>query len=77
MTALGTITTRPVLEKIPTRIPISAYTVVRGNYLGTITTHAALDRIPLRTNAVSDYVVRQLSIIYRQLWPSHGQRFPQ
>lgn len=77
MTALGTLTDRDSALPQTTLIPITAYTVERGNYLGVITTRDPfLPSAPL-TNDLGNYIVRQISIVYRQLWPSHGQRFPQ
>lgn len=75
MAALGTV---PVLDLAPPtalQTP-SAYTVERGNYLGVISaimSHADT----VETRAPSNYIVRQLTVIFRQLWPAYGQRFPQ
>lgn len=30
-----------------------------------------------KTPNLDTYVVRQIRVIFRQMWPSHGQRFPQ
>ncbi len=77
MAALGAVTLRNPAITRTTLEPITAYTVERGNFLGPITL-----RSPLTTQAdylptVALYLVRQLSIVYRQIWPPHGQRFPQ
>jgi len=77
MTALGTVGVLTQYDPTVTRLPIADYTIVRGNYLGTLTVHPVLSKVGPRTSAVGNYIVRQLSIVYRQLWPNHGQRFPQ
>jgi hypothetical protein len=79
MAALGTIDLRdpfPVADA--ELLPITDYNVVRGAFLGTITLRdpeypLAFDRHPIE----GPYIVRQIRIIYRQLWPAYGQRFPQ
>lgn len=76
MTALGTVTVRPPRDVSVVRLPITDYKVTRGNYLGTLTVKQPMKRAPRQAN-IDNYVVRQISILYRQLWPSHGQRFPQ
>lgn len=77
MAALGAVTPRTLPIPRTTLLPISAYTIRRGNYLGTVATRNA--QLPQATlnPAVANYIVRQLSILYRQLWPPYGQRFPQ
>lgn len=77
--ALGTI---PVVlggapPTTPAYVPITDYDVNRGSVLGTISTIAVPLTNPPVTAPLTDYVVRQLRVLYRQLWPSHGQRFPQ
>lgn len=76
MAALGTLTVRDEPPFIPGRTPISAYQIIIGHYLGTVGTRNEPPFIPTRSAAVN-YIVRQLIVVYRQLWPSHGQRFPQ
>jgi len=76
MAALGIVTTRVPTEQRAVRVPVSAYTVVRGNYLGGLTLRVPPPRAPKRAT-LDNYIVRQISIVYRQLWPNHGQRFPQ
>lgn len=76
MADLGTLTIRDVPPFIPTRLPVPAYQIVRGHFLGEIGTRDVPPTIPDRPTAVN-YIVRQLIVVYRQLWPSHGQRFPQ
>lgn len=79
MAALGTIPN--VLETVeptnPALLDVTDYNVNRGSYLGVIQTIEALPTNPTDLGIVSNYVVRQIRILYRQLWPSHGQRFPQ
>lgn len=77
MAALGALTDRdPVIPK-PVLIPITDYTVERGNYLGVITTRNPVLPAPALHSALGTYIVRQIGTVYRQLWPTHGQRFPQ
>lgn len=56
---------------------ISEYEVIRGRPLGAIS--VVVNRVfqPALVIPLTTYLVRQLRILYRQLWPSHGQRFPQ
>lgn len=79
MAALGTVELRdPFPVATATRIPISDYNIIRGKYLGVIVERDP--GYPLRfgmTGDVGTYIVRQIRVLYRQLWPSHGQRFPQ
>jgi hypothetical protein len=76
MADLGTITVTDPIRVAPTLHPLSAYTVHRGMHIGAIPA-LALPRLSPVLHSVSDYIVRQIRIIYRQLWPTHGQRFPQ
>jgi hypothetical protein len=74
MAALGTV--NPLdLEGPITLVPIEDYQINRGLVLGEL---AVLDLGgPIELSAPNNYIVRMLSVVYRQLWPSHGQRFPQ
>jgi hypothetical protein len=78
MAALGAVTPRPSFPPVrATLLPITDYDVVRGRFLGAVTPRdAAIVRPELNTD-LSGYVVRQIRVIFRQLWPTHGQRFPQ
>jgi hypothetical protein len=79
MAALGTITHihTPRQDSPSPLYPISDYDIQRGRPLGTITVRPGHTFQPVLRGPVSDYVVRQIRVLYRQLWPSHGQRFPQ
>jgi len=76
MAALGTLTVADITRHDPERLPVSNYKIHRGLHLGAISVYTPPVRTPL-LHSVSNYVVRQIRIIYRQLWPAHGQRFPQ
>lgn len=76
MADLGTLTIRDEPPFIPGRVTISAYQIIIGRYLGTVGMRDEPPFIATRSLAVN-YIVRQLIVVYRQLWPSHGQRFPQ
>jgi hypothetical protein len=79
MADLGTIT--DIYEPTPASpfplYPISDYRIERGFPLGvlTVSDNRAFQPEPVAPLAV--YVVRQIRFLFRQLWPSHGQRFPQ
>lgn len=78
MADLGAIELRPSFP--PARaelLPISHYRVVRGKFLGSIAERDPSLPFPVWNSNLGGYVVRQIRILYRQLWPSHGQRFPQ
>lgn len=60
---------RPVVQ-------ITDYNIERGRPLGAISVKPT-DHEPDMRGPLSGYVVRQIRVLYRQLWPSHGQRFPQ
>lgn len=77
MSALGVVTPKTNIDYDTPLIPITGYTVVRGNFLGVLAVHTPPNLIPPRTADLGTYIVRQISIVYRQLWPYHGQRFPQ
>jgi len=62
---------------MPEMLPISNYRINRGLHLGTLTPIDLRHPTTPQLGVVSNYVVRQIRIIYRQLWPTHGQRFPQ
>lgn len=77
MADLGAVTVRTLPLPQATLVPVEHYNIIRGKFLGPVST-----RIPTLVRAeyratLSNYVVRQIRIIYKQLWPSHGQRFPQ
>lgn len=65
----------PVTVPLPLEL-VTDYDVTRGNYLGEISLLEVVTE-PLDLREPQNYIVRALSILYRQLWPSHGQRFPQ
>lgn len=78
MAALGTIERRdPFPPAKAELLPITDYNVVRGRFLGAISLHDATIPLPVWNPNLGTYIVRQIRILYRQLWPSHGQRFPQ
>lgn len=78
MADLGTVPLRdPFPPERAVLLPVTDYDVVRGRFLGTIALYDPSFPLPERTPALSTYIVRQIRILYRQLWPSHGQRFPQ
>lgn len=78
MAALGTIT-----EIWPTQVSprplklISDYDIHRGLELGAIEMIDNRQFTPALHYPLSSYIVRQIRVIFRQLWPTHGQRFPQ
>lgn len=77
MPDLGPVTVRSLPLPVATLIPISEYIINRGSHLGPVT---VLDNQIVQADYVqplTTYLVRQLSTVYRQLWPAHGQRFPQ
>lgn len=78
MAALGTIAVvpNPILDG-PATQAITDYDVVRGRYLGTIATQNNPQQRNPELHGVGGYVVRMIRVVYRQLWPTHGQRFPQ
>ena len=59
----------------PAVYPITDYDVRRGRFLGPLP--VVVPPPPPALKVVSNYIVRQTGVVYRQLWPSHGQRFPQ
>jgi hypothetical protein len=74
MAALGVVTEIGIDGPIPL-VPITDYGINRGFYLGEI---AVLEPAgPIELSTPGNYIVRMLSVVYRQLWPTHGQRFPQ
>lgn len=74
MADLGTVGTLELDGPI-TLTPITDYQIERGRYIGVLT---PLDlRGPIDMHTPGNYIVRMLSVVYRQLWPTHGQRFPQ
>jgi hypothetical protein len=74
MAALGTVNVLGLDGPI-TLTPITDYQIQRGRFIGELTVIDLAGPIELRTPG--NYIVRMLSVVYRQLWPSHGQRFPQ
>lgn len=78
MAALGTVPLRDPFPPLKAELlPITDYDVVRGRFLGTIALYDPAFALPEWNSDLSTYIVRQIRILYRQLWPSHGQRFPQ
>ena len=79
MAALGTIANvypTPVDRPTPT-YAVSLYKIHRGLQFGSLTVGTAqLIRVAV-VEPLTNYVIRQIRIIFKQLWPSHGQRFPQ
>lgn len=71
-----------LVVRIPTARPriapvtVDDYNINRGFYLGELEVKSA--RLPRAEKVPANgYVVRQLRILFRQLWPAYGQRFPQ
>lgn len=77
MAALGTIDERVLPPVRAELLPITDYNVVRGKYLGSISERDPFIPLAARTSDLGNYIVRQVRVVYRQLWPPHGQRFPQ
>lgn len=77
MAALGTVPERPLPPVRAELVPVTDYKVVRGKYLGEITERDPFIPLGARTSDLGTYIVRQIRVVYRQLWPNHGQRFPQ
>lgn len=77
MAALGTIPLKPLPIERAELLPITDYDVVRGRYLGAIQLRDATPLDPDYRATLSGYVVRQIRVLFRQLWPAKGQRFPQ
>lgn len=75
MADLGVISGREITTRVP-KIQITDYTIVRGHYLGAISGRPITKPVS-KGHTLSNYIVRQIRVVYRQLWPSHGQRFPQ
>lgn len=79
MAALGTIANvypAPIDRPTPT-YSVSLYKIHRGLQFGPLTLGTAqLIRVVVVV-PLSNYVIRQIRIIFKQLWPIHGQRFPQ
>ena len=78
MAALGTLTTYTFEGTRPAPVyPVSLYKIHRGLTLGSLPIKVTVRFAPILHGPLATYVVRQIRILYRQLWPSHGQRFPQ
>jgi hypothetical protein len=80
MAHLGTISNiaAPPSVNLPSPLlPITDYDIQRGRPLGTLELFDIHAFEPVLVVPVSGYVVRQIRVEYRQLWPTHGQRFPQ
>lgn len=79
MADLGTINLRdPFPVAKAELLPITDYNVVRGRFLGAISLFDPTHPLAFnRREIAGPYIVRQIRIIYRQLWPAYGQRFPQ
>lgn len=56
--------------------PITGYTIHRGLILGALPIRNVIVAVA-RISPLSDYVVRQIRVLFRQIWPARGQRFPQ
>lgn len=79
MAHLGTITAifTPQDNRPSPVLPVTDYNIIRGRFLGAVELIDARIVAPVLHSPLTTYVVRQIRILYRQLWPSHGQRFPQ
>lgn len=77
MTALGAIDERALPVVTAENLLITDYNVVRGKYLGAISERDPFVPLGDLTSDLGTYIVRQIRVVYRQLWPAHGQRFPQ
>lgn len=77
MAALGTVTLRNGAHALPAKLAITKYTITRGRFLGIVTERSALIKSATKITPITNYIVRQITVVYRQLWPTHGQRFPQ
>lgn len=78
MAYLGVIsgTYTPAPDRNSALVLVTDYNINRGRPLGAVA--VIVNRRPdIDYPLVSNYIIRQLRIIYRQLWPTHGQRFPQ
>lgn len=79
MSHLGTI---PLRDPFPVAkaalLPVTDYDVVRGRYLGAVTLRDPAYPLAFERRAtLSNYIIRQTRILFTQLWPPYGQRFPQ
>ena len=77
MAALGTIPLKPLPIERATLLPVTDYDVVRGRYLGAIELRDPTPPDADYQATLTGYVVRQIRVLFRQLWPAKGQRFPQ
>lgn len=79
MADLGVVPLRdPFPVARPELLPVTDYDVVRGRYLGAITLREPDYPLAFERRAtLSNYIVRQTRILFAQLWPPYGQRFPQ
>lgn len=77
MAALGTVPVHDDTIFQPTLLPISDYNVSRGRPLGAVVLYNNQIKQPTLVPSLTGYVVRQIRVLFRQLWPARGQRFPQ
>lgn len=63
---------RPRLDPVP----VTDYNINRGFFLGELNVKGPRAERGEKRPA-DGYIVRQIRILYRQLWPAYGQRFPQ
>ncbi len=79
MADLGTITSIYLPPQDPNQptVLVSNYQIHRGRPLGAIAVNPNPKHQPTLHQPVANYLVRQLRVLFRQLWPTHGQRFPQ
>lgn len=75
MADLGTVNLFGPVGRPITLVPVTDYNVERGRFLGAVTVLELTP--PIEFRPMGNYVVRALQVIFRQLWPSKGQRFPQ
>ncbi len=64
------------IDNPPTIAPLNDYRINRGLAFGAVGIYSVEDNPPFRST-LANYIVRQTRILFRQLWPAHGQRYPQ